>query len=280
MKIGLIGRGMVGDAIYRGFSDIGHIMSFYDPKYVNSKITDILESEVVFIAVPTVPDENNDCDTSVLIEVLDELKDLSYQGIICIKSTIIPGTTKKMFDRYKNDKICFSPEFLRERCAYEDFMKNNKICIVGTDNEEVFNVIKEIHLPICENFKMVSTIEAELTKYMQNVYNTYRILFANGFYEICKHNGVDYESVLESLLTRNEMDSKYMRCNEKLRGPSGPCLVKDSLAFNEYVKKLDMEIKSSIFEMIVSDMKLYPKTVIEGTRTEKEYFGKELYKKN
>ena len=125
---------------------------------------------------------------------------------------------------------------------------------------------------------MVSPIEAELTKYMQNVYNTYRVLFANGFYEVCKHNGVEYNSVLESLLVRNELNAKYMRCSEDLRGPSGPCLVKDSLAFNEYVKTLDLEIKPEIFQTIVNDMRLYPRTVIDGTRTETEYFGKEINK--
>jgi UDP-glucose 6-dehydrogenase len=157
-------------------------------------------------------------------------------------------------------------------------MKNNKICIVGTVKQEVFDLIKQIHFPICQEFKMVKPIEAELTKYMQNVYNTYRILFANGFYEVCKVNGVEYNSVVDSLLVRKELDEKYMRCSENIRGPSGPCLVKDSLAFNEYVKKLDLEIKPSIFQTIVDDMKLYPRTVIEGTRTEQEYFGKELNK--
>jgi len=50
------------------------------------------------------------------------------------------------------------------------------------------------------------------------------------------------------------------------------------LAFNEYVNKLDLTIKPSIFQTIVNDMKLYPRTVIDGTRSEKEYFGKELNK--
>jgi nucleotide sugar dehydrogenase len=278
MKIGSIGMGMVGEAIYRGLSVLGNNMFYYDPKFNESKIENIINTDIVFIAVPTIPNENNECDLSILINVLDKLHELSYSGIICIKSTVTPGTTQQMIDKYSNNKICFCPEFLRERCAYDDFMNNNKICIVGTTNLDAFEIIKNIHLTICQQIKIVRPIEAELTKYMQNVYNSYRILFANGFYEVCKHNNVDYDSVLESLLVRDEMDSKYMRCNEKLRGPSGPCLVKDSLAFNEYVKKLDLEIKPTIFQTIVDDMKLYPKTVIDGTRTEKEYFGKELNK--
>ena len=123
---------------------------------------------------------------------------------------------------------------------------------------------------------MVSPVEAELTKYMQNVYNTYRILFANGFYEVCKYNDVEYDSVLSSLVCRNELDEKYMKCNETMRGPSGPCLVKDTLAFNEYVNSLNLQVKPSIFQTMIDDMKLYKKTVISGTRTELEYFGNNL----
>ena len=276
MRIGSIGRGMVGEAIFQGFISLGNEMTFYDPRFSESKMEDVIGSDIVIIAVPTLPNEKNECDLTILLKVLDDLQNLNYNGVICIKSTITPGTTQKMIEKYENDKICFCPEFLKERCAYKDFMEENPICIVGTTNQVTFDTIKEIHSKICKEFKMVTPIEAELTKYMQNIYNTYRILFANGFYEVCKHNGVEYNSVLSSLLVRNELDSKYMKCDENIRGPSGPCLVKDSLAFNEYVKKLDLEIKPTIFQTIVNDMSLYPRTVIDGTRTELEYFGKIL----
>jgi len=276
MKLGLIGRGMVGDAIYQGLQSIQHIVSFYDPKYPESRFEDILDTECCFIAVPTLPNEKNECDLTILHSVLNSLQDRNYVGVICIKSTITPGTTNLLIEKYKNDKICFCPEFLKERSAYDDFMVHNPICIVGTNSDAVFEIIKSIHLPISKVFKMVKPTEAELTKYMQNVYNTYRILFANGFYEVCKHNNVDYDSVLSSLMVRNELDDKYMKCNELMRGPSGPCLVKDTLAFNEYVKTLNLEIQPSIFQTMVNDMKLYKKTVIPGTRTEMEYFGNNL----
>ena len=276
MKVGIIGKGMVGDALYRGMQSLQYIVSFYDPKYPESKMTDVLNSDCCFIAVPTLPNEKNECDTSILHNVIDSMMKLGYTGVLCIKSTITPGTTQRLIDTYKNTKICFCPEFLKERSAYDDFMLHNPICVVGTHDTSVFEVIKQIHSPISKVCKQVSPTEAELTKYMQNVYNTYRILFANGFYEICTHNHVEYDSVLQSLLIRNEMDDKYMKCTEHLRGPSGPCLVKDTLAFNEYVKQLPLDTTPSIFQAMVDDMKLYEKTVIKGTRSEIEYFGHNL----
>lgn len=274
-KIGFIGLGMVGKAIYDVLSET-HSTSFYDIKIKDSKIEDVLDSTVLFIAVPTIPDINNQCDLSILNHVMDKLHQLNYQGVICIKSTIIPQTTIQYIEKYNNDKICFCPEFLKERCAYEDFKYNNKICIIGTINLNAYEIIKSCHESICKEFRMVHPTEAELTKYFQNVFNTNRIVFANAFYEVCQKNNVNYNHIIDNLLVRNEIDDKYIRCNEKLRGPSGPCLVKDTLAFNEYVKSLNMNIQPNIFQTLVDDMKLYPKTVIEGTRNEMEYFGKEI----
>jgi UDPglucose 6-dehydrogenase len=277
MKIGIIGMGMVGKAIHDGLlQNANNIMSFYDIKFPDSKIEDVLDTDIIFISVPTIPDINNKCDLSILKKVIKQLHDLNYVGVICIKSTITPETTINLINEYNNDKISFCPEFLRERCAYDDFINNNPICIIGTINDEVYEIIKSCHIDICREFKKVHPTEAELTKYFQNVYNTNRILFANGFYEICKSNNIVYNSIIESLVIRKEMDEKYLKCDEFLRGPSGPCLVKDTLAFNEYVKTKTLEIQPSIFQTLVDDMKLYPKTIIEGTRTELEYFGKEL----
>lgn len=280
MKVGVIGRGIVGEAVYQALQFKKHIMSFYDIKYKDSKIEDVLDTECIFVCVPTPVDNATDkCDTSILYSVIEKLNNLKYTGLIAIKSTIIPGTTDKLIKDFPNLKICFVPEFLKERSALHDFLYENHICIIGTYRDEDVDLIKKVMLDMPKYYKKVTPIEAELTKYFQNVFNTLKIIFANGFYEICQKNDVNYESIIESLSLRNEIDKKYLLCNPKLRGPSGPCLVKDSLAFNEYVKSLKLKVKPKIFQAIVDDMCLYPKTVIEGTRTEKEYFGTTVTKK-
>ena len=101
MKIGCLGRGMVGEAIYQGLKSLNNSMTYYDPRFSESKMTDILDSDCCIIAVPTLPNEQNECDLTILIKVLDELHLLNYNGIICIKSTITPGTTQKMINKYR-----------------------------------------------------------------------------------------------------------------------------------------------------------------------------------
>jgi UDPglucose 6-dehydrogenase len=277
MIIGCIGLGMVGKTIYHVFSEQYKTIG-YDVKIPGSTINDILSADIVFIAVPTKVKDDCSCDLSILDKIMEELHKLNYKGIICIKSTLTPETTINYIHQYSNENICFCPEFLKERSAYNDFKYNNKICIVGTLSNNVFESVKEIHSNICSEFRQVHPTEAELTKYFQNVYNTNRILFANAFYEICKSKDIEYDNIIDNLLVRGEIDDKYLRCNEKMRGPSGPCLVKDTLAFNEYTKSilLDSEKKINIFQALVDDIKLYPKTVIGETRTELEYFGKNL----
>jgi UDPglucose 6-dehydrogenase len=259
MKIGIIGLGMVGKTIYNVLSEY-YLISYYDIKIESSRIEDVLDTDIVFIAVPTNLNVENKCDTSIVEETICYLHLLNYTGIICIKSTVTPTTTIKLIEKHGNDKLCFCPEFLRERCAVSDF-KADKLCLIGTENIEVFRTIKSCHSDFCSKYKMVHPTEAELTKYFLNVYNTYRVMFANTFYEVCEKTDVNYTNVLNNLVERGHIDGDYLKCNENLRGVSGVCLRKDTIAFSTYIKKLD--IPATIIKAVVNDLELYEETVIE-----------------
>lgn len=259
MNIGIIGLGIVGKTIYDVMSQY-HKISFHDVKYEQSKIENVIDSQIVFICVPTPSNKNNECDLSIIDDVMDKLHKLNYLGIICIKSTIVPNTTHNYIKQYNNTNICFCPEFLKERSSHEDF-KNSKIIIIGTNDDNIFANISQFFSPICNQFKKVDPTEAEITKYFLNVYNTYRILFANAFYEVCLHENINYNNIINNLSEKNEIDGKYLKCDESIRGPSGPCLIKDTLAFNEYVKTIknnNVINNITMFSSIIKDMLLYP----------------------
>jgi len=63
--------------------------------------------DVAIICVPTLMLEDGSCDTSIVEEVLKETNAKYY----LIKSTIPPGTTRKLLHRY-NKEIVFSPEYI------------------------------------------------------------------------------------------------------------------------------------------------------------------------
>jgi UDP-glucose 6-dehydrogenase len=100
MKIGIIGRGTVGSAVYEGLEYLGHDLSFFDPKYEGSRLDDVLDTEVVFISVPTDQTSTGDCDTSIVDNVINELAVNNYRGLVSIKSTVIPGTTDRLQKQY------------------------------------------------------------------------------------------------------------------------------------------------------------------------------------
>lgn len=273
MKISIFGKGFVGGTVYEGLKIIGHKVFFFDPKYENSNsLSEVCSKDIdiVFICVPTNPKENGECDISIVENVLETLRKYNYPGIIAIKSTVIPGTTEKLIKKYENEKICHVPEFLRERCAISDFLDNMDILVVGSKKREIAEKIFDVHKFLPKDYVWTSPTEAELIKYFNNVYNALRITFANGFYEVCKKLGADYQKIYQAVIKRNTISGHYLRCSENIRGFDGYCLPKDSRAFSEFVKRLDLEIKPEIFEVVVKDNKKYPKNVLEGMRMEKE----------
>jgi nucleotide sugar dehydrogenase len=197
--------------------------------------------------------------------VIERLFQNDYQGIIAIKSTVVPGTTQSLIDKYNNHKICFVPEFLRERSALVDFMQHQDVLIVGgSPGNSASENVKMSHGNIPKNVVVMSPTEAELAKYFNNVFNALRITFANGFFDVCKEMDCDYQKIIEAMTMRENIDHHYLRASNNLRGFGGYCLPKDTEAFQNLVKNLDL--KSTIFQAIIDDNKLYKRTVLEGTR--------------
>lgn len=263
MKIGVLGLGVVGNAVYTGFLELGHAMSFYDPAK-DSKFEDVLDSDICFICVPTPPNQDGFCDTSIVRESVENLNSNNYTGIVVIKSTVAPGTTESLAKNYPNLRVAFVPEFLRERCAVIDFIENHDLCVIGTDSNECFEEIKKAHGSYPSEFRMLSRTEAELVKYYNNIYNATLITLANSFYEVCKELGASYTDIKNSLVLRDHINDSYLQCNDNFRGFGGVCLPKDTLAIAKLVE--DRELDVDFFKMILEENKKYKVTVYDGMR--------------
>ena len=104
-----------------------------------------METELCFICVPTPSAPDGQCDTSIVDEVIKDLVLAGYSGVIAIKSTVKPGTTQELCIAYNTHQICFCPEFLRERAAETDFIEKNTLLAIGTEDDEVYNIVKNSH---------------------------------------------------------------------------------------------------------------------------------------
>ena len=261
MKIGVIGsEGVVGGACKFGFELLGHDVYAHDI-VLGTTMDSVLDSEIVFICVPTPSNDDGACDISIVNDVVRELKEKNYDGIVAIKSTVVPGTVDALAVETGLD-VCFVPEFLRERCAITDFTEHHDVCIIGTTSRHVYNSLKECHGHYPSKFVMLTPTEAEFCKYFNNVYNATLITFANSFYEVCKANGVNYTKVKNAVVNREHIKPNYLECNANFRGFGGMCLPKDVAA----IAKLAEETNVNFFEALLEENVKYKITVYKGMR--------------
>jgi UDPglucose 6-dehydrogenase len=251
MKIGLLGRGTVGKAVYEGLEYLGHEMSFFDPAYEESRIEDVLDTDCVFICVPTDQAANGDCDTSIVDRVVKELDDHGYTGLVSIKSTVIPGTTDRLQKQHPGLRMSMVPEFLRAKSALADFVYNHDLLVVGTYTREDADLLIEIHGSFPENIARVTPTEAEVIKYFNNVHHAMSVTFANITYDVCNKLGANYMSVYKAITKRNCINPSYLMANKNMRGYGGHCLPKDTSAWNNLIKNL--ELPYTLIQSVIND---------------------------
>ena len=238
MRVGIIGRGTVGGAVYTGMAQLAHIMSFYDPRYPDSQLTDVLDTDLVFVCVPTDSTDAGDCDTSIVESVCADLNALSYSGLVCIKSTVIPGTTDRMIHTYPGLGICCVPEFLRARCAVEDFTDNHDVLVIGADQAQHRTLVSTAHGNYPHNTVTVSPMAAEITKYFNNVHNAMEITFANIIHSLCARLGTEYQQVYQAITLRHNINHHYLGAGAGWGAFGGQCLPKDTQALENLSKSL------------------------------------------
>jgi UDPglucose 6-dehydrogenase len=257
MKIGIIGKGTVGKAVYEGLEYLGHEMSFFDPAYEGSVLDHVLDTDCVFISVPTNQAANGDCDVSIIDQTVQELATAEYAGLISIKSTVIPGTTDRLQKQYPRLRLSMVPEFLRAKSALADFVYNHDLLVVGCVNKADADLIVEIHGSFPENIARVTPTEAEVIKYFNNVHHAMSVTFANITYEVCDKLGANYMNVYKAITKRDCINPAYLMANPNMRGYGGHCLPKDTSAWNNLIKDLGLDF--NLIQSVINDNEKFNK---------------------
>lgn len=258
LKIGIVGLGVVGNAIYENFRGAHEI--FIHDLSMGTSIRDVTNNcDFAYICVPTPTDINSGCcDVSAIESTLGEMPD----GFsVAIKSTIIPGTTQALKKKYPEIKIACSPEFLRAAHSVEDF-KNQKMLVVGTDDYKLSKTILNHHLDsgidVLKAFFVVTPAQAEIVKYAMNTFYALKVLFGNKFQELTEIMGEDW-SKIKQIITfprdRGIIDTHLEDMGNK--GFGGHCLPKDAFAFSKLLD--DHGIDSNLIRTILSENRKYRK---------------------
>lgn len=227
----MIGFGVVGKAT----SEALGIEKYLDIKKSNISFDDAVREKYIFICLPT-PTINGKCFTQDIEYII---KKISYKKspdtVIILRSTVIPGTTRKLSQKYKIN-IIHHPEFLTEATALQD-SKHPDLLVFGSDNKKILADFVKIYDGFeCPKFKMDS-ITSETLKYAINNFYALKVVFANQIYDLCQANGANYHLLKEAMYARKWIGQNHLDVFHKgYRGAGGNCLPKDLEAFVFYSK--------------------------------------------
>ena len=245
-KIGVIGQGFVGSAIREGLCNFYEIFTYdIDRSRCNSTHEKVCSvSDIIFVCIPTPMKRSGECDTRILESVVEKIQNecrkVNNNPTLVIKSTIPPGTTKKIYNRGWLD-ICFSPEFLTEANSFEDFKNQSRIIIGGSGAKKVKQMFRKVfpRIPIV----ITKSETAEMVKYFTNCFLATKVTFANEMYEICEQASIDYDKVCEYALHDTRIGKSHLAVPgpDGDRGFGGHCFPKDLAAMIHFSDVNDCE---------------------------------------
>ena len=239
MKIGFIGQGWIGKNYANDFENRGYKTVRYalEAPYVGNK-EKIKDCDIVFIAVPT-PTTPAGFDAGIVEE---SLKLVGPGKIAVIKSTVIPGSTKRLQEMHPNIIVLYAPEFLSEATAAED-AAHPFANIIGLPQESASaRAAAESVMGVLPKapFNLTSTsTEAEFIKYSHNINGYFQVMLANVLYDAAQRLGANWEVVRGALDHDPYIANRYGRPVHKSgRGAGGGCFIKDFAAFRELYLRL------------------------------------------
>ncbi len=259
----------MGSATSFGMKKLGHRVIDHDIK-LGTDIRTVSECDLVFICLPTPCNEDGTCDTKLVQSEARYILQRYRDPVVCIKSTIAPGTTENLIRDLRTtipnpqERLCFVPEFLRERQNIGDFIENHKLLAVGTTVKFVYDLVVAAHGDYPKATMQLTPTQAELLKYFHNTINALRISLANEYYDLCESLQQEYTPVKRALLKTTGLPDQYMDVCPSIRSWSSVCFNKDIPALVSLAKSLRLELPL-LYNLEASNNR-HEKTPFAGTR--------------
>ena len=309
MKVGVVGTGYVGLVTGTCFAELGNEVicidnnadkvasmksgkiPIYEPGLedlfhrnikenrltFSTELNDVIDAEVIFLALPTPPGEDGSADLSYILGVADQLGSLLKKRMVIVnKSTVPVGTAQKVTDKLAANAsvefaVASNPEFLREGQAVADFMKPERI-VIGTDVSFAKDILSKLYQPLVahDSGRMIitNTASAEMIKYAANAFLATKISFMNQISGLCELVGADVDMVRRGIGSDSRIGEQFLFAGP---GYGGSCFPKDVLALLKTAQSNDyhMGILGAVITANDEQKQVMPKKIAD-------YFGGSL----
>lgn len=238
--------------------------------FFKTKLAEVVnDSDAIFIAVGTPPDEDGSADLKYVVGVAREIgRHLNSYTVVVTKSTVPVGTGKKVKAAIQEEldkrgvkvefDVASNPEFLKEGNAVDDFLKPDRI-VVGVESEMAEKVLKRLYKPFVLNNHPIIVMDitsAEMTKYAANSMLATKISFINDIANLCEIVGADINMVRKGIGSDTRIGNKFLYPGV---GYGGSCFPKDVQALIKAAKTYGYSLKVL---QAVEEVNNYQKTVL------------------
>ena len=244
MKVGIVGFGFVGKALFSGIKDSVEIIKI-DPA-LNTKISDLIafNPDFVFICVPTPMQNDGNQDISILEAVFEEIKCSELETNLILKSTVTPDNLEILNEKLK---FVYNPEFLREKTADSDFI-NSELILFGGE-KDLCKTASSFYLnfTLCKQKDHFHTDlkTASFVKYTINTFLALKVTFFNQLFELMQPiSKEDWGKFIKIVSADKRIGNSHMSVpgHDGRKGFGGACFPKDSTALLKYAENLQVDL--------------------------------------
>ena len=268
MKLSIVGTGYVGLVTGTCFAEVGHHVicvdndvnkvkmlqaggiPIYEPgleemvkknvaagrlSFTASIAEGVEKSDVIFIAVPTPPQNDGSVDLSYIEKVARDIAAaITGYKIVVDKSTVPVKTGDKVAETIKRYcksgaevDVVSNPEFLREGFAVEDLMQPDRV-VIGVRTQRPVKAMTEIYTPFKAPIIVTDINSAELIKHAANSFLALKISYINAVSVICEASGANVMEVANGMGMDARIGRRFLDAS---LGFGGSCFPKDLSAF-------------------------------------------------
>lgn len=211
--------------------------------FTTDTATAVAQAGVVFIAVGTPPKTGSgEADLTFVFQAAEEIaRAIEQYTVVVTKSTVPVGTGAQVAEiiRVTNPGADFdvvsNPEFLREGCAIDDFMKPDRV-VIGAASDRALEMMSLLYRPLLlNNVPVVFTgIEtAELIKYAANSFLATKVAFINEMADVAECVGADIQEISWALGLDKRIGNLFLNAGP---GFGGSCFPKDMIALTNIAR--------------------------------------------